>query len=127
MSMAEQGLFSKAELSFSFPFVETPNTVAPYPMPVRHSLCNFQWRQSLCDVKQKDQMELCVPLTIKFLITLTKVAEKNLRAYKDISNETICSQIYLAAHLCTGTFNCGNFKLSIPLNCGYIVIDERKT
>ncbi len=86
-----------AELSFFFPFLETPNTVAPYPMPVRHSLCNFQWRQSLCYVKQKDQLELCVPLAIRFIITLTKVAEKNLRAYKDISNETICSQINLAA------------------------------
>jgi hypothetical protein len=57
---------------------------------------NFFICQSLYDVKQKDQLELCVPLAIRFLITLTKVAEKNLRAYKDISNETICSQINLA-------------------------------
>ncbi len=49
--------------------------------------------QSLYDVKQKDRL---VSLAISFLITLTKVAEKNLRAYKDISNETIYSQINLA-------------------------------
>jgi hypothetical protein len=31
-----------AELSFFFPFLEAPNTVASNPMSVRHSLRNYQ-------------------------------------------------------------------------------------
>jgi hypothetical protein len=35
-----------AELSFFFPFLETPNTVASYPMSVRHSWRNYQRRKA---------------------------------------------------------------------------------
>jgi hypothetical protein len=35
-----------SELSFFFPFLETPNTAAYYPMSVRHSLRNYQRRKA---------------------------------------------------------------------------------
>jgi hypothetical protein len=60
-----------------------------------------------------------VPLAIRFIITLTKVAEK-------ISAPIKIYQFAARSILLDSTLNCGNFKLSIPLNCGYIVIDERK-